>query len=119
MLLVDDEPLVREMTALALRDRGYNVLEAAGAGEALQIADSLPERDIQLLLTDVVMPKINGVELAAQFKASRPNAKVLLVSGHAGAMVDGADLPDKDCEFLPKPYSPEVLTSRLRCLLDN
>ncbi|MCH8744023.1 MAG: response regulator [Chloroflexi bacterium] len=119
VLLVDDEPLVREMTALALRDQGYNVLEAAGAGEALRIADSLPEREIQLLLTDVVMPQMNGVELATQFKASRPDSKVLLVSGNAGTTLTRADLPDKDCEFLPKPYTPEVLTGRLRCLLDN
>jgi two-component system, cell cycle sensor histidine kinase and response regulator CckA len=82
VLLAEDEPLVRTMIASMLQDQGYAVLQATNGAEGLQLAQEHAGTGIHLLLTDVVMPHMGGVELANQFSAIRPETRVLFTSGH-------------------------------------
>ena len=82
VLLAEDEPLVRTMIASMLQGQGYTVLQAANGAKALQLAREHAGEEIHLLLTDVVMPQMGGVELADQFSAIRPETRVLFTSGH-------------------------------------
>ncbi|MGB4707285.1 MAG: response regulator [Fuerstiella sp.] len=81
ILIVDDEPTIRDSTTKALTYLGYNVLVASGANEAIEIAEN-PEFDIQLLLTDVAMPQINGLQLANTLVSKQPNLSVLYMTGY-------------------------------------
>ncbi len=116
ILLVEDDESVRELNGDVLRENGYLVLDARHAGEALVVAERHPG-PIHLLLTDVVMPHMNGRELAERAASLRPNMKVLFVSGY---MEDGAlrrDLLDEHVNFLQKPFSPGKLTRKVRAVL--
>jgi two-component system, cell cycle sensor histidine kinase and response regulator CckA len=112
ILLVEDEARVRKLVEAVLRRGGYEVIEASTVSAALEIC-ARDER-IDLLLTDVVMPKMSGPQLAARFTASRPEAKVLYVSGYMDVEVVGLEL-----EFLRKPFTPEALLRRVRDVLDG
>jgi len=118
ILLVEDEVQVRRIAVTALRQKGYNVLEAAGGPDALQLTDSHQGR-IDLLITDVVMPHMRGTELARRLRTLRPALKVLLVSGYTDRDLFeqevGADRP----ALLTKPFTPSALASRVRELLDG
>jgi CheY-like chemotaxis protein len=119
LLLVEDEAVVRELAARVLRGYGYTVLEAAHGAEALALSGG-SDREIALMITDLVMPGgMNGRELAEQLSLSRPQMRVLYISGYA----DGSQLPaNRDGAghgFLPKPFAPEVLAQRVRELLDG
>jgi signal transduction histidine kinase len=107
ILVVEDEPEVRELAAHALRGFGYRVLEARSGEEALA---RWPRADgVDLLLTDVVMGGMRGPELAARMRAARPGLRVLYVSGYAEAESEGAA-----GVFLAKPFRPEALAARVR-----
>ncbi len=114
ILVVEDEPRVRALAVRVLREIGYTVIEAEDAEEALRIAET-DKRLIHLLLTDVVMPRLSGPEVARRFSATRPSARVLFTSGYldraAGALPEGA-------HFLPKPFTDDVLARRIREILD-
>ena len=116
ILLVEDDESVRELNGDVLRENGYIVLDARHAGEALVVAERHPG-PIHLLLTDVVMPHMNGRELAERATSLRRNMKVLFVSGY---MEDGAlrrDLLDEHVNFLQKPFSPGHLARKVRAVL--
>jgi two-component system cell cycle sensor histidine kinase/response regulator CckA len=81
VLVVDDEAMVRELVQDILASEGYPVLDAGSPWEALGVAEAHP---ISLLLTDIMMPKMNGYELAMRVESVRPEAKVLFMSAHAG-----------------------------------
>ena len=98
VVVVDDEPGVLRFVAFALRSRGYQVLEAAGAAEALLVSQK-HSGPVHLLLTDVVMPGTDGLSLWQSLKILRPEAKVLFMSGHAG---DGLQI---DSLLVRKPFS--------------
>lgn len=120
ILIVDDEPEILEFARDSLEAAGYRVLEAGDGEAALQIAESHTE-PIHLLLTDVVMPRLNGVELARRLTRLRSDTKVLYMSGFAvvGAEIEqlgGPGLEPGD-PILPKPFSPEALTSKVREVL--
>jgi CheY-like chemotaxis protein len=117
VLLVEDEYLVRHYVAHVLRDRGYNVLEAANGHDALNLARGNPNEEIDVLLTDVVMPLMGGGELAAQLKADRPDLKVLYTSGYTDGVIQCA--PVVDTKFMAKPFTPMTLTSKIRQLLQR
>ena len=119
VLLAEDEPSVRKMVAHVLRNQGYTVLEAANGVEALRIADGDPTNDIQLLLTDVVMPQMGGPELAEELHATHPNIKVLFTSGYTGDYLSHLNTMPSGTEFLAKPYMPEALAVRVREVLDK
>ena len=115
ILLVEDNDGVREMVRRVLAGCGYTVLEASAADVAFQIASSYSGA-IHLLLTDMVMPGLHGKALAEPLAASRPDMKVLYMSGYAGSSVIEGGLGDRP--FMQKPFSPATLATRVRELLD-
>ena len=118
VLVVEDEKPFRKLTCNFLKSSGYKVLEAVDGAEGLELARSYPE-PIHLLLTNVEMPKMNGPEMARHVKRSRPDIKVLYVSGYADENIIGGALLDEDAAFLQKPYTREALVHKLRDLLEG
>jgi len=117
ILLVEDTSPVRHLAARVLRENGYSVLEAANGEEAVRVAQEFPGERIDLLLTDLVMPQMGGLELTEKFRASNPDTKVLVISGYVHES-DGRNL-DPKLPFLQKPYLPATLASRVREVLDE
>jgi len=117
VLLVEDEDAVRESEREYLEQHGYTVLAAANGPAALELAASCG-RDIQLLVTDVVMPKMSGSELAQQLLAQRPELKVLFVSGYAENTVVQHGLAELGSRFLQKPFTLKALAAKIREVLD-
>jgi two-component system, cell cycle sensor histidine kinase and response regulator CckA len=117
VLLVEDEAAVRSLVRDILESNGYVVLEASRAVEALE-ASQQHEGPIQLLLTDVVMPDIGGRKLADRLKASRPEAKVLYMSGYTDTAIVQHGLLEPGVAFLQKPFTPEALSRKVREVLD-
>jgi len=116
ILLVEDEAVLRGLAARILREAGYFVLEAGDAGEALTVSESYPGV-IDLLLTDIVMPRTSGHELAEQLTRQRLFARTLLMSGYTRELAGGpADMPSTG--FLAKPFTPEGLLQAVRDALD-
>jgi len=118
VLVVDDDRSVRGVTASALRRQGYRVLEAASGQEALDIARGLPSR-IHLLVTDVVMPRMTGPELAHALTRERPDMRVLFVSGYAEGAMSPQGVLDDGIALLAKPYDIGELAQRVRDLLES
>ncbi|MEZ4237469.1 MAG: PAS domain S-box protein [Myxococcota bacterium] len=117
VLLVEDEPVVRRMTARILRRSGYVVLTAADAAEALRVLDA-HDGEIQLLLTDVVMPHLAGPALARAVRERNDTVKVLYASGYMDEDLRDRFGRGERAAFLQKPYSPAVLLRRVREVLD-
>jgi PAS domain S-box-containing protein len=118
ILLVEDEDVVRELARETLQERGYTVLEARDPEQALKMAKNQGEKWLDLLLTDVVMPKMSGRQLADRLKEQRPRLPVLYMSGYPDdAMLRHGVMRDEDA-FLQKPFTPEVLARRVRETLD-
>jgi PAS domain S-box-containing protein len=116
ILLVEDEPQLMVLCRDFLQKLGYTTLDATHPKEALQIARQF-DKKIDLLLTDIVMPGMNGRKLAAQIKGYRPNIRVLYISGHADHMIDSPTLPDRESHFLEKPFALDELALKLRRVL--
>lgn len=116
VLLVDDERPVRALARRFLESRGYRVLEAASGPEALRRAREF-EGTIHLLLTDVVMPRMSGRELALQLASVRPDMKVLYVSGHPEDAIADHGVLSPGIELLHKPYTERELAGRVRRVL--
>jgi CheY-like chemotaxis protein len=111
VLLVEDEGPVRALAVRILEHQGYTVLSARNGEEALEAVRASRE-PIALVITDVVMPKLDGQALATRLKALRPEIRVLLVSGYT------ADHTAIDGPFLAKPYTPDALSKKVREVLD-
>ena len=118
VLLVEDEPLVRDIMARALRKAGYRVLVAGEAREALAAAGEDAER-IDLLVTDVVMPGLSGPALAEQLFARHPALRVLFVSGYTQDAIGHDGVLQTGVEFLQKPFRMGVLLARARSVLEG
>ncbi len=116
LLLVEDNKEVRELTLEILKIQGYNVLQATNGAEALHVSSEY-SGSIDLLVTDVVMPKMNGNILAAQLLLERPDLKVIFMSGYADSKLSIEDFIDKGHAFLQKPFSPTALTQKIRQML--
>ncbi len=112
ILLVEDEPAVRQLFAQALIRAGYRVYEARNGQEAMKVFDQHGE-SIDLLLTDMRMPYMGGAELAQHLRARRRTLKLLCVSGYPGG---GAELTT---DFLAKPFSRDDLLNKVREVLDR
>jgi two-component system cell cycle sensor histidine kinase/response regulator CckA len=113
ILVVDDEALVRSMARDILLGAGYRVLEAADGEQALRVAEEHPGA-IQVLLTDVVLPGINGKDLAARMAALRPETKMLFMSGRAAEVVSETGVLIPVDAFLAKPFTVDRLLSKVR-----
>ena len=118
ILVVDDEEVLREVARRALEAAGYTVLVAGGGVEALHIARRHRGR-IHLLLTDVVMPQVNGARLAEQLLRMRPTVQVLYMSGYTGDAVIQRGVLAAGTHFLSKPFTALELTWRVREVLDG
>ena len=118
ILLVEDQEQVRAVAASILRRNGYRVILAPSAGDALLLAEK-HRGDIHLLLTDVVMPQISGVELARRIAPLRPELKVLFMSGYTDDSIVRHGVLDGRMAFLEKPFTPESLTRKLREILTS
>jgi len=115
ILIVEDEDPVRMFASRALVNKGYKVLEAASGEAGLEIIMSSPEK-IDLLISDVVMPNMDGPTLVKEARKSRPDLPVIFVSGYAEDMFR-KDLEDDDFFFLPKPFSLKDLAEQVKTLL--
>jgi PAS domain S-box-containing protein len=118
VLLAEDEETVRTLVLSVLRRHGYTVLEARHGLDAVHICEEHPG-PIHLLITDVVMPSLNGRELYQRLLGLRPALKVVYISGYPGDAVDLHGLQDKGASFLPKPFKPDALVRTVRELLDR
>ncbi|HWZ87284.1 MAG TPA: ATP-binding protein, partial [Polyangiaceae bacterium] len=118
VLLVEDEPQVRELVLAVLAARGYNVLSADSGAEAIRLEEGHPAR-IHLLITDVVMPNMSGRELAEHMLSLRPELKVLFMSGYTDDAVLRHGVVAPGSAFLQKPFALEDLLQRVRALLDG
>jgi PAS domain S-box-containing protein len=118
VLLVEDEKAVRDLTAKMLQRLGYTVLVAGGGAEAIEIARSYIG-PISLLLTDVVMPGMSGRQVADALSGARPGMKVMYLSGYTDNTVVHHGVLESGVNFLPKPFSREVLAKKLREVLSK
>jgi len=119
ILLVEDDDMVRTLARTILEMNGYKVLETANGGEALRLAQDRASEAIHLMVTDVVMPKMNGWKLAEYLTPIHPEMKVLYMSGHVDNTIIREDLLPHESAFLQKPFSPETLLSKVREILDG
>ena len=117
VLLVEDEEIVRRLTSHVLQASGYNVLSASSGEEALVFCRE-HQGDISLMVTDVLMPQMDGVRLAKLALEVRKNLKVLFVSGYTNNVLENYGEFDTSAAFLSKPVSPKVLTNKVREVLD-
>ncbi|HVL69987.1 MAG TPA: response regulator [Vicinamibacterales bacterium] len=113
ILLVEDEPAVRQLFAQALIRAGYRVLEARNGQEALKVFDQHGDT-VDLLLTDMRMPYMGGAELAQHLRARRLTLKLLCISGYPGS-----DPTELGADFLAKPFSRDDLLAKVREVLDR
>ena len=118
VLLIEDDAVVRQLTARILRRQGYKVLVATQANEAVQLAADHTTR-IDLFLSDVVMPGESGPSVIERLAAVRPSTKVLFVSGYPGDDISRRGVDEASFRFLAKPYSSEQLAQRVRQVLDD
>ena len=118
VLLIEDDAVVRQLTARILRGQGYKVLVATQANEALELAADHNMR-IDLFLSDVVMPGESGPSVIERLSAARPETKVLYVSGYPGDDLSRRGVDEGSFRFLAKPYSSEQLAQRVRQVLDD
>ncbi len=118
VLLVEDEAVLRGLLHETLASCGYRVLVARDAAEALQMADE-HAGPIHLLVTDVIMPGFTGVEAAAQLRPTRPEMKVLFISGYADAASVQRGMIGAGPAFLSKPFTPDTLLRKVHALLDG
>jgi signal transduction histidine kinase/ActR/RegA family two-component response regulator len=117
VLVVEDDPAVREVVVQVLRTGGYHVLAAANAAEALDMAVTAP-RTVDLVLTDLVLPGGSGVDAARRVAERFPGVRVLYMSGHGHDLMEGKGVDDPAGAFVPKPFTADALRARVREVLD-
>ena len=116
VLIVEDQPTVRQLAARVLQQHGYGTIEAASGSEAVLLLHQ-PGTTIDLLLTDVILPGMNGRELADRVQSEIPTVKVLFMSGYAGDKLGRRDLLEDGLAFLPKPFTPAGLVHKVGTVL--
>jgi len=116
ILLVEDDAMVRRLLEVALRHYGYDVIEAMDGQHAVESVDRY-EKEIHLMITDVIMPGMNGQELANELKTKRPGIKVLFMSGYSTGTMAHQGILDADVFFIQKPISPKLLIQKVQEVL--
>jgi PAS domain S-box-containing protein len=114
LLVVEDEPMVRMLASEVLRKLGYKVLEAVNGEEAVRIFNEAPAHSVRLLLTDMVMPRLGGKELAERLRAKQPDLQVIYMSGYAADNLGNNELLAVGTGFLQKPFTPSSLAKKVR-----
>ena len=115
ILVVEDDRLNRELISKVLRQEGYQVLEAGDGDIALKILQAL---HCDLVITDFLMPMLNGIEFVEQLRSLQPQMPIVFITGYLSAISD-KKIVDKVAEVLAKPFEPDVLRSSVRRLLDS
>jgi two-component system cell cycle sensor histidine kinase/response regulator CckA len=118
VLVVDDEPLVLRLCCSILERQGYHVLSAGSAQEALKVCENRAPKP-HLLLSDVIMPKIKGTDLAERVWKIYPEMRVLYMSGFDGREIPEYDILRSGAKLIPKPFTPRELLIAVRAALDN
>jgi CheY-like chemotaxis protein len=118
ILVVEDEEVVRHLVCAVLSDAGYEVHCAATPREAIALVEAHPG-DLDLLLTDVVLPEMNGPVLARVLAVRQPRMKVLFVSGYSESDISDQGVSDTGLEVLQKPFTQQVLIRKIRKMLDG
>ncbi|MGE3344756.1 MAG: PAS domain S-box protein [Vicinamibacterales bacterium] len=118
VLVVEDEPMVRDVARATLERQGYRVRTATNGLEGLEVASALGE-ELAIVVTDIVMPQMGGWEMAERLREQRPGMKILFTSGYNEEIANAGGRVEQDIDFLPKPYLPTVLTQRVRQVLDR
>jgi DNA-binding NtrC family response regulator len=118
ILVVDDEPLVLRLCCSILERQGYQVLSAGSAQEALRFCVAGGPKP-QLLLSDVIMPKVKGTDLAERVWKIYPDMRVLYMSGFDGREIPEYDILRSRAKLIPKPFTPQELLIAVRLALDN
>ncbi len=118
VMVVEDEEMVRKLAERLLKRLGYKVIVAKSCGDAILLAET-EKGPIHLLLTDVIMPHMNGRELASRLVKLRPELKVVFTSGYTHNVIAHHGVLEDDVTFLAKPYSIETLAAAIRGVLDN
>ncbi len=118
ILLVEDEVDVRDLITEMLGSEGYRVIESGNGREALAYLNGNPQQRIDLVLTDVVMPLMNGPELSENLRTIRPGTRVLFMSGYMDKVMVKHGVGDPDFLFLEKPFTSAVLLRKVREALD-
>ena len=118
ILFAEDEQSVRELVTEYLTARGYRVLEASDGAQAVDLA-AAHKGEIHLLITDVVMPRLSGRELAARVSVARPNLKVLYLSGYTDDSIFRHGVLEGGMAFLQKPFNLKSLATKIREVLDG
>jgi two-component system, cell cycle sensor histidine kinase and response regulator CckA len=119
ILLVEDDPALREMASTLLRRLGYTVYPAADGIEALSLKQQQGIGHIDLLFTDIVMPHMSGKELSDRFRASHPHTRILFTSAYTENAIIHQGVFSKGLALLQKPFTPSALASKLREVLDQ
>ena len=114
VLVVDDEPAIRAVERRVLESHGYDVVEASGGAEALDLLNS--GREFDLVIADLDMPELRGDEMVRRIRLTRPGVKVLYVSGKVDILLDARPVEDTEA-FLEKPFSPTGLAQAVSLLL--
>ncbi len=117
VLLVEDEPDILSMCKLMLEKGGYTVLDAASPSEAIRIAEG-HKGEIQLLVTDVVLPEMNGCDLSKRVQVTSPNLKTLFISGYPPDIVENEGVLDPDVNYLQKPFPIKTLLAAVHKMLN-
>jgi len=118
ILLVEDQTEVRNLAARVLQQQGYHLLVAAHPEEALALSEQTPN-PIDLLITDVILPHMNGRDLAGRLVQARPELKALYISGYTDKAIVQHGVLEAGVTFLQKPFSPAVLSRKVRAVLDE
>lgn len=117
VLLVEDDPSILKLGAMILESLNYTILKASSGREALRVADEHPG-EIDLLVTDVVMPEMNGRDLAEQLKTFFPDLKILFMSGYTEKVIARQSILEEGMEFIQKPFSVSEIANKVRQVLD-
>lgn len=118
ILLVEDSDVVRELVARMLENGGFNVHKASGGERALSLLRS-GDMPFDLLLIDVVMPEMGGVELADKVASEQPDARILFMTGHSDEIVSGKGILGGNREYIGKPFSQEDILKKVRMILSR
>ena len=118
ILLAEDDASARGLTRTVLEEAGYKVIEAVD-GEDAVIKFSSNKGNIEMLVLDVIMPKMNGKEVYDAINAIQPGIKTLFMSGYTGSIIYRRDVHEEGLNFIPKPVSPRVVLQRIREILDS
>ena len=118
VLLVEDDPMVRDLVATVLKEIGYTVFVADSAKTAQELFEDHGD-EIDLLITDVVMPNMSGKELQSSLAAKRPSLKTLFMSGYTADTISKQGILDQGVHFIPKPFGIEMLARKVREVLED